>query len=515
MNVIAIYANHDANITVWVNNKYRIFELERLMRERYFTLNTASKYIRIYDILKLLIEKEFGSVKFNLCITKDVPENHITYLRKTWGIVNFVEGDHHWEHAAGGFYLSGFKEALVISYDGGGWDQGVATYFNIYYAKHGDIKKLKTVISCNPGGVYELLSIPLKEVTKADTHTWGNHALSFPGKKMGLAGYGKVREEWTEVFLKFYKSNPGHDPKWLRRLNIGLELGINSLSGQDAWDVAATSQHTFEIVVLSEIEEFLEDYKMPVVLSGGCALNVLLNESLRKSINYPVYIQPNPNDSGLSFGMIVRKFPPATKPDITYNGFPLLDKIKLKQYAKKYKGEKYSLQQIAGLLNDGEIIGVVMGDSEVGPRALGNRSILCDPTYSDMKDILNSKVKYREWYRPFAPVVRQELCNKYFWFDAESPYMSFCPEIKKGVNITAAAHVDGTARVQTVTREQHLFLYDLLGVFADKHDKEVLLNTSFNIKGKPILTTIEDAIYILNTTEMDYVIIENYLFKKI
>ena len=403
MNIISIYANHDANITVLAGNKWRIYELERLMRERYFTLNTCKQYKLIYGALQDFIFNEFGPIEFDVCIAKDVPQEHKDHLQTLFSIKSFVEGDHHWEHAAGAFYLSGFPEALVISYDDGGWDEGVATYFNIYHAKHGDIRKLKTVTSCKPGGAYDLLAIPISEVRKTDTDTWGNYALSFAGKKMGLAAYGEVVADWVEPIKRFYHSRLGHGPRWLKQLNIGLELGVNSLSGPNSYNLAATSQHVFEQTVLREITplHLFQDTELPIVISGGCALNVLFNQYLSKGVSRKIFIPPNPNDAGLSFGMIARRYPPTTPPDITYKGFPIIDLRNLQEYVDEYGGNAYTLEEVAGLLDKGKIIGVVIGDSEVGPRALGNRSILCDPSYPEMKDTLNAKIKHREWFRPW------------------------------------------------------------------------------------------------------------------
>lgn len=134
-----------------------------------------------------------------------------------------------------------------------------------------------------------------------------------------------------------------------------------------------------------------------------------------------------------------------------------------------------------------------------------------------MKDILNAKVKHREWYRPFAPVVRLEDVNKYFQWDKESRWMSFCPQVKEEwkEKLSAITHVDGTARVQTVTKEQNPWLYDLLTEFEKETGVGVLLNTSFNVDGKPILSTVQDAFTILEKTQLDSLIIEQYYFRKI
>ncbi len=512
--IISIYGHHDANITVYSDGKIRIFELERLVRERYFTLNTYANFKSIYDDITKLIEKEFGSLVFDLCIKHGVPKLHVDYLNEIWDIKVFKEGEHHLEHAAGAYNLSGFKEAIVVSYDDGGWDYGKVSYFNIYHVKDGVIDKIKSITHPRVGSGYNLLAMPLNEVSKEQKLNWGSYLLSFPGKKMGLAAYGQIRKEWIRPVKQFYRNCSGHHPKSLKSLNIGLYLDVNSLSGQNSYDLAATSQFVFEELVSEQISGVLDKYNLPVVLTGGCALNVLFNEELRCSINNPVFIPPNPNDCGLSFGMIVRELNLTEKLDITYKGFPILDKDKTAMYVKKYKAKKCNLKQIAALLDKGNIIGVVQGDSEVGPRALGNRSILCDPTYENMKDTLNKKVKFREWYRPYAPVVQHEKREMYFDFSGESPFMSFCTKVKPHSNLPAITHVDGTARIQTVRMEENRFLYSLLGYMGSDYNKDVLLNTSFNIKGKPILTTIEDAIHILHNTEMDYLVVENYLFVK-
>jgi carbamoyltransferase len=174
-------------------------------------------------------------------------------------------------------------------------------------------------------------------------------------------------------------------------------------------------------------------------------------------------------------------------------------------------------EKLAQDLLEGKIVGVARGKAEHGARALGNRSILCNPSIPDMKDTLNEKVKHREWYRPFAPVVRLEDVSKYFEWEGESRWMSFCPKVKEEwrEKLAAITHIDGTARVQTVTREQNEWLYDLLTEFDRINGVGVLLNTSFNVDGKPILSSIKDAFKILESTQMDGLVIENYYFKKI
>ena len=133
-----------------------------------------------------------------------------------------------------------------------------------------------------------------------------------------------------------------------------------------------------------------------------------------------------------------------------------------------------------------------------------------------MKDTLNAKVKFREWFRPFAPVCRSQDKEKYFDKVYDSEFMSYAPNVKDEYKskLKSISHADGTARLQTVTKDQHTIFYEILSELANRKEIPVILNTSFNIKGKPILTTIEDALYCLDNTEMDYVVIEGWLFKR-
>jgi carbamoyltransferase len=265
----------------------------------------------------------------------------------------------------------------------------------------------------------------------------------------------------------------------------------------------------------------MDQYKdLPVCITGGCGLNILLNTRLVEEFNEEVFVGPDPNDCGIALGLMLDKIKPKEAVDVTYSGTKLLDLDILADYLQttyqNFKGDILDIDTLVQDLSQGKIVGVARGRAEHGPRALGNRSIICNPSIPNMKDILNEKVKHREWYRPFAPVVRLEDVNKYFHWDKESRWMSFCPKVKEEwrEKLAAITHVDGTARVQTVTREQNEWLYDLLTKFEEKTGIGVLLNTSFNVDGKPILSTIRDAFTILEKTELDCLVIENYYIQK-
>ena len=193
-------------------------------------------------------------------------------------------------------------------------------------------------------------------------------------------------------------------------------------------------------------------------------------------------------------------------------GSPVWDRVELSKYVFERKSERLDLEKLCHTILKGEIIGVVRGRSEHGPRALGNRSLICDATNFNMKDYLNRRVKNREWFRPFSPVVRLEDLNKYFDWDKESKCMTFSPPVRRKYyeKLKSVTHIDGTARVQTVTREQNEFLYDLLTLMDRKTGHGVLLNTSFNIAGKPILNTYKDALWMLDNKGIFGLVLEDY-----
>jgi len=524
-NVIAIYIYHDASICIKIGNNYRIFEVERFTRQRYDTL-INSDYEKIYSTVFDIIRKDYNIENFDVCLyIHDLVPEQKKYLIKLWKIKEFRNCDHHLAHAMGAFYLSGFNESLIISYDGGGPNkENFIEYFEVYYANKSKGELLYcSSIPLDLGAPYGVTAIPISEIHK--TQNYEEKFLSFAGKLMGLSAYGKDQTDNLIPLKIFFKEKIG-DPILLyekfKKLKIGvnpLNLNINTLEAGLSYNLARASQQIFEEIFIEYTHGILsKNENIPLCLTGGCALNVLLNERIRLMYpKIPIFIPPNPNDCGLTFGMIVSEFPPNNVPIITYSGYPILDMNEFPNYIEKYKGKKIDNSGIIEIINSGKIVGLMYGNSECGPRALGNRSIICDPSISNMKDILNNKVKHREWFRPFAPVVQLEKASKYFEFNSySSPYMSFASKIKKEYigKFPAINHVDNTARLQTVTKKQHFLFYDLLTEYRKKFNKDILLNTSFNIKSKPILTRISDAIEILNTTKIDYVVIEDYIFQK-
>jgi carbamoyltransferase len=519
---IAIYGSHNASITVEENGEIlEVIELERYLNQKNIGitqyLTAASRHYVVQDILKY-IKNKFNIESFNICffsntdvIEGDTKINISQYIPAK----EYINCAHHEIHAYSSFYQSDDNEALIVSFDGGGSDG----FFNIYHAIRDKGVELIERYYIDLGFPYMVFGEYVEDIKKEIDLSRGN--LVYSGKLMGLSSYGKVRPEWVDAFKEFYLFKVDGNNYYELLEILGSKIGIifdksNQLEGQTAWDVAATSQKVFEDIFIEKTTPFLEKYpNIPLHLSGGCALNILLNTKLKETLNRKIFIAPNPNDCGLSAGMILKHLKPQQPIDITYKGIEALDKYNLMEFIEEHWSSPEEIDVIARDILNGNIVGIIRDGAEHGPRALGNRSILCNPALPDMKDILNAKVKNREWYRPFAPVVRLEDVSTYFEFEGESRWMGFCPKVKEEwrEKLPSITHVDGTARVQTVTREQNPWLYDLITEFKQISGIGVLLNTSFNIAGKPIVSTYRDAIKLYNTSKMDRLLLQDYYFK--
>ena len=535
---LALYGSHNAALAVEIDGKVvLVTELERIVNEKNQGLSQY-KTFKADDILfyskflsKWVCDK-FNVSEFDNVLYQNTDVNigeEKFHLEKDFPAKTYIHCKHHHSHAAGAFYQSPYDKALIFSFDGGGNDG----FFNIYLAKRGKelqlLKQITHPASTSPheyldlGLPYMLFGHYLGEIRQEIDVSAGN--LTYPGKMMGLASYGNVREEWLEPLTKFFLTQMNGLTYEKPLAILGDEIGLvfdskNRINGKDGQDLAASVQKAWEEVFLSYAKPFMKDWPdYPILITGGCALNIILNTRIKEEFNKEVFIGPNPNDCGLAAGMLLNNIKPDEPADLTYSGLKLLDIDTISEYIQNAHYCVSSFLDNDKLVDDlvkGKIVGVARGRSEHGPRALGNRSVLCNPQIPNMKDILNAKVKGREYYRPFAPVVRLEDVNKYFEFEGEARWMSFCPKVRKEYRdkLSEITHIDGTARVQTITSEQNPWLYEIL----TKMDKEtgigVLLNTSFNVAGKPILNTVRDAFDIFWRKELDALIIEDYYFRK-
>ena len=515
-NTLSIYGSHDASVTfIDKNNQLKVLEYERFVNQRYGAFTETMEHRTglgtMAEQRELFLNHIYEQANnIELVIYNEIGDGDKKIIEEWWPKCKFKKMEHHRSHAASGYFQSGFDKAIILSIDGGGNDYDGVTYTASYLANGNNIDLIKKY-DINLGVAYGHIGCPISEIKPGPDSN--RHSLVYAGKVMGLCAYGEVRDEWVEPMEKYYR----HKHLSILGGKIGLDLSLNSLSGQNSYDLAATSQFVFEKLAFELINPYLEKYEdHNLILVGGCALNVLFNQIIYEhldGLDRELYVPPNPNDCGLSLGQFLLEYP-QQKTNLHYNGFELLDQDKLEDFVTDRNARKIEVPEIVKLLKSGKLIGLASGCSEVGPRALGNRSIICDPSFPNMKDILNSKVKFREWYRPFAPVARLENASEYFNNVFESKYMSFAPTVKKEYEeeLNAITHIDKTSRLQTITREQHELFYDILLELENQNHVSVILNTSFNILGNPILTKIKDALYVLDNTELDYVIVDGYLF---
>ncbi len=570
--IVGLAGSHNAGITAYFEDedKYVVIELERLIGHKnlsWATYNPQFDPFVLTHRIKEYIKKNYGIDKIDVMrsISSDYGGQQLPFLFNIKMLehnqekllpdgsqiaqnidTGLTSGDgwcayHHKSHAAGTFYQSPFDDAVVFSYDGGG-DDGWFMGYKMDKVSPKD-KQMKTILYSflDVGNPYMYLGYFIHDINYVTDY--GQACLVYAGKLMGLAGYGKVRDEWIEPLKDYYHKwdregyNPVENdaPKFMEELGkeTGLDFVYNwdkksefyehaeptkRLKGDEAADLIATSQRVFEILVFDEIKPLIDEYKTNVCLTGGCAMNILFNSIVKDYVKEEhgkeVYVAPNSSDCGLSTGLVLDYVRPKSPPDFTYAGEDIIDKDKFFSYSDMKNQRIYNndvqLDQLVENLKNKNIYGLVQGKSEHGPRALGNRSIICIPEMG-MKEKLNLKVKHREYYRPFAPIVRLKDVSKYFNWKGQSRHMNYSCTVKDKYHgkLGSIVHADGTARVQTITKRQNRFLYDVLTAMEEHDMIPVLLNTSFNVNGRPILNSYQDAFYMLENSGLDHLIIIN------
>lgn len=575
MKILGISLGHDSNFSLVEEGRITaIMEAERYFRQKRYKLSTEHleegkfpstyQYTDIKD-LKLFLEqvkKEWGA-EFDAVAVQNQGrlvehENLIKLLKEAGLSFKKVHNlNHHLSHAALSYFTSPFSEALILSYDGIGND-GKTVFFQgkgngLTYAAN-----LPIAFGQNYNNVGYICGIkPEIEGTTS-------------GKLMGLTSYGEVRESWIPYVRRYildYQKLPNKKIEGLNtygkaaqinsthleeipelkkylvpkaekpsgfknriKVVLGLlsdyELRLPGPKDKDSQDLAATLQHVWTEEVLRLIRENQNGHKNLCVV-GGCALNGTTNYQIEKSgLFEKVHFIPNPSDCGLSGGAalyayyVLNNHPFSGSKEFfsPYLGSKPYDAKELDKLKEKYPHreipEEKMPEVLAKLIHQDLIVGYISGGYEIGPRALGHRSILCNPLNPNMREILNDKVKHREWYRPFAPIVIEEDSQKYFTNDAPVPYMSvICytrPEFRN--RLPSITHVDGSARIQTVNRSQNPFIHATLKEFEKLSGMPIILNTSYNPAGEPILNFCTVGLSMLDDTDMDLVIIENTVF---
>lgn len=369
---------------------------------------------------------------------------------------------HHYSHAAAGYYTSSFKKAAIVVLDAIG-------EFSTSTVWAGDGDKIKLVKEVKYPLSFGLFYTAFTDLIglKPNEHEY---------ILMGMAGYGNADRYYNKVVEYFPDINT-------QKYNYhkGIIDWNEEIDEQAKFDIAAAVQAVYENRLLDFMQDvkknLLPDYNN-LVFMGGCALNASAN-TLLWQIYKNIWIMPNPGDAGSSLGAAAALYGKHLDWQGPYLGYDL--------------GGEYPVENIFNEIMVNKIAAVASGRAEFGPRAFGNRSILADPRDPNIKDKVN-RIKRRELFRPFAPVIMAEYASEWFDMEYESPYMQYTPRCLKPDLIPSVVHIDGTSRVQTVTKNQHPGLYAVLEKFYATTGVPILLNTSLNIKGQPLLNDERDII---------------------
>ena len=496
---LSIHGSHNAAVVLEYKGRIlEIIEFERFFDSKnlgYCQYTPAQCRRYAAHIIQDYIKDKYNFEKFGTIMHQHCDANDDTFTQNVQ-LFNYnelfdaeqqVPMAHHASHAAGCFYQSNFDKAIAFSFDGGGNDG----WFNVYLCDRREgVKLIDKHDRLDLGFAYMVFGDYLEDIRKEPALSLGN--LVYAGKILGYQSYGECQYSWYDAMKEFYLSKPNGTNYEMYLKILGEKIDItfdpyNRLKGLQAQNLAATSQRVFEDIFLEMAEKYVKEYDYPICMAGGIAT-----------------------------GMMLHCLKPNSAYDTSYLGIPAMDKNMLPRYIERRQGNRVHMDCIVDDLVKNKILGVVQNNSEHGPRALGNRSIICSAINPDMKDILNKKVKDREWYRPFAPIVRLEDVSEYFEWEGSSEFMSFCPQVRQKYRsiLPSITHIDGTARVQTVTRDKNPFIYDLLTKFKERTNVGVLINTSFNVNGQPILSSYSEAFQVYDRTELDCLYLDGWYFRK-
>ena len=478
--------------------------------------------------------------------------------------VKLLFPEHHLSHAASAFYPSPFEEAAILTVDGvGEWATST-----ISMGRGREVTLLKELRFPHSVGL----------LYSAFTYYLGFRVNSGEYKLMGLAPYGNPNSEQVARFVKiiedqlmdirpdgsirldqeYFSYATGlrmvPDRKWERLFGFPRRPPEAPIEAIHCDLALAIQQVTEEIVLRMARETKRLTGANYLCLAGGVALNCVANGKLqREGIFKDLYIQPAAGDAGGALGAALaakhlyfgQERAPRQKQDEMKGSYlgpkffaPDIERL-IRRYGAEYERfDDFSglTERIATALNEGKVVGWFQGHMEFGPRALGNRSILGDPRNPEMQKRLNLKIKYRESFRPFAPAVLAEEADRYFELPGDSPYMLLVQPVKESSrrplpegyhelplreklytlrsDIPAVTHIDFSARIQTVHRETNPEFHALLSAFKAKTGCGMLVNTSFNVRGEPIVCTPQDAFECFLRTEMDYLVMDHYVFDK-
>lgn len=429
---------------------------------------------------------------------------------------------HHLAHAASAFYGSGFEKANILTIDGSGETES----FAFFVGDRGRIRRVWDIpiATLTSGGKWRSIGLIYTSATSLL-----NLGVNGEGKTMGLASYGKPTYDFSDILNIESHNNYCIDRRQLLARYGHLQRKEGEPLSEEHKNLAASLQQALERSIVNLAREAYRCNGIKnFCLAGGVALNCNTNsEILRQDFCDALFIQPAANDGGIALGAALEVGavigePVTARLESAYWGPEFSsDEIEsvLRGAKVPYRREGNIAVATARLVTDGKIVGWFQGRMEMGPRALGNRSILADPSVRGINDRVNADVKHRESWRPFAPSVTEEAASKYFeGVDKakESPYMLHAFYVKNEYrgSFPAITHVDNSSRIQTVRRDQNEPYYNLLKEIEKINGHPMVLNTSFNDKGEPIACTPQDALRCFFATGMDALAIGNFIVEK-
>jgi carbamoyltransferase len=437
--------------------------------------------------------------------------------------VSFVKIPHHHAHAANACFTSPFEQAACMVIDGQG-EWGSMSYFTY---ERGRLRPVFQAKGPESLGIVYGLCTEFCGFNVEKGEEW---------KLMGLAPYGELDQEVLAALRALvrvddlslrYPALPEIE-RWFQRMK--LKARTKDMSALEVANLAFTTQFFYAEIMDQLLDRFYQrGISDSLVLGGGCGLNSSYNGEIVGRTKFKrLHVPSAPADDGNALGSALLAYyqdhpDVIPKPEI-HTPFlgSVMSKATIENLAAFSGLDKLRFlpdtihRETAQLLADGKLVGWVQGRAEFGPRALGNRSILADPRPADMKDKINSRVKFREEFRPFAPSILDEFGDEYFENYQVSPYMERTLKFKESAKkkVPAIVHVNATGRLQSVRREWNARYYDLIHAFFELTGVPMLLNTSFNIMGKPIIHSVEDAIGLFYTTGLDALVIEDCLIEK-
>lgn len=383
------------------------------------------------------------------------------YLKKWIDTSNLLYIDHHYSHAAAGYFTSPYDNAAILVIDGiGEWD-----VLSIWHATGTTIKKVYSVKYPHSLGLFY----------SAVTQQVGLKPCEEEYILMGMSAWGSPIHANTIY-------NDLFDVKKLLKIKYNLHRGLGDYGKEfDTFDFSSSAQSITEKLldnVIKKVKELAPSNNL--VFMGGVALNCVANRNILFNYYKNIWIMPNPGDAGSSLGAAAAVYGKHVKWKTPFLGTDI-------------KGN-YPINTACDLLMKGEIIGIANGKAEFGPRALGNRSLLADPRGNHIKDKVN-EIKHRQKFRPFAPAILEEHASKIFEMPTDKvPYMQYTVKCKYPELYPAICHVDNTSRVQTVSKDDNVGFYSLIKQFYEKTGCPMLLNTSLNIKGQPMVDNETDSL---------------------